>query len=134
MTVGIEMRTVSLKLSEQTMRQVDDLQNAFAPFTENRSQVFRVVVEIMHSLVFTKGTLKAFVDRLQGMLRNNSYFQMEFDFPSLAAPGTDAGLSAGEARQPRIISISRRLCVELGTVTCAAPPFSHRADLLRSIA
>jgi hypothetical protein len=119
--VGYEMKTVSLKLNEQTMRQVDDLQNAFAPFTENRSQTFRVAVEIMHSLVFTKGTLKALVDRLQGMLRNNSYFQMEFEFPSHAAPGTDAGLSDGEIRRPRVVSISRRLCVELETATWAPP-------------
>jgi len=106
--LGVEMKTVSLKLSEQTMRQVDELQHAFSPFTENRSQVFRVVVEIMHSLVFTKGTLKAFVERLQGMLRNNSYFQLEFEFPSHAAPGTDAGLSRGDTERPRIISIKRK--------------------------
>jgi hypothetical protein len=107
------MRSVSLKLSEETMKQVDELRAAFHPFTENRSQVFRVVVEIMHSLVFTKGTLKSIVERLQGMLRNTSYFQTEFEFPAHAAPEKDAGLGDGQSLRPRIVSISRRLCVEL---------------------
>jgi len=125
--VGIEMRTVSLKLSEQTMKQVDELRDAFHPFTENRSQVFRVVVEIMHSLVFTKGTLKSIVERLQGMLRNSSYFQTEFEFPAHAAPETGVGLAADnlDARQPRVISISRRVAdvVEPGTAAYTSPSF-----------
>ena len=102
------MRTVSLKLSEQTMRQVDELQSAFAPFTENRSQTFRVAIEILHSLVFTKGTLRALVGRLQGMLRNNSYFQLEFEFPSHAAPGAAGSVAVEDGDRPRVISISRR--------------------------
>ena len=123
--MGVEMRTVSLKLSEQTLKQVDELRAAFSPFTENRSQVFRVLVEIVHSLVFTTGNLKALVERLQGMLRNTSYFQTEFDFPALAAPEKDAGLASQEVagRRPRIVSISRRSAV-LG-MGAWVPPFAQ---------
>ena len=130
--VGIEMRTVSLKLSEETMKQVDELRDAFHPFTENRSQVFRVIVDIMHSLVFTKGTLKSIVERLQGMLRSTSYFQTEFEFPAHAAPETGVGLAADnlDARQPRVISISRRV-VDAAVSEMAAwvPPFCKQTYL-----
>lgn len=134
--MGVEMKTVSLKLNEKTMKQIDELQVALHPFTENRSQVFRVVVDVMHSLVFTKGTLKLLVERLQGMLRNNSYFQTEFEFPAHAAPETDAGLAADnlDARRPRVLSISRRVAgVERGTVAWG-PPFSRRAVMCGSVA
>jgi len=114
--MGVEMKTVSLKLSEQTMKQVDELRDAFWPFTENRSQVFRVLVEIVHSLVFTKGTLKAIVERLQGMLRNTSYFQLEFEFPPSSAAEADAGLSGLGPRRPRVVSISRRGRVDLAAL------------------
>lgn len=134
--MGIEMRSVSLKLSEETMKQVDELRDAFHPFTENRSQVFRVMIEIMHSLVFTKGTLKSIVERLQGMLRNTSYFQTEFDFPAHAAPGTDAGLSMDETtvrRSPRVLSISRRCRVAVLGMEAWASPFD-KTCIRRSVA
>jgi hypothetical protein len=133
--VGIEMRTVSLKLSEETMKQVDELRDAFHPFTENRSQVFRAIVDIMHSLVFTKGTLKSIVERLQGMIRNTSYFQTEFDFPAHAAPETGVGLAADnlDARQPRVISISRRVAgVAVSEMAAWFPPF-RKETYLRGI-
>jgi hypothetical protein len=124
--MGVEMKSVSLKLSEETMKQVDELRAAFHPFTENRSQVFRVVVEIMHSLVFTKGTLKSIVERLQGMLRNTSYFQTEFEFPAHAAPEKDAGLGDLGQTRPRIVSISRRSGRVVGREMAAlCPPFKQ---------
>ena len=133
--MGVEMRTVSLKLSEETMKQVDELRDAFHPFTENRSQVFRVIVDIMHSLVFTKGTLKTIVERLQGMLRNTSYFQTEFEFPAHAAPETGVGLAADnlDARQPRVISISRRVADAAVWEMAAWFPPSGKQTYLRGI-
>jgi len=107
--MGAEMKPVTVKLDDGAILKLGEIEDAFAPFTRGRSATVRLLIELVHALIFTKGTLQAVVGRLQGLLRRTSYFQMEFEFPTLAAPeGRKGPLALEDARRPRVALISRR--------------------------
>jgi hypothetical protein len=63
--IGSRLKTVSLKLDPETLRMIDDLQQQFSPlFVDNRSQMIRLVVKLMHQLVLTNGIQAVVVNHL----------------------------------------------------------------------
>lgn len=122
--MGVEWKSRSFKASQEFWEKFDRLTSAFSPFTSNSADMFRLQTDILFDIVFTRSKLQAVVERLQGILRVTASAQLEFDFPSLAAPGQSAGSSGdqlNELRRPRVVSISRRSAVRhsavvLGTV------------------
>jgi len=109
--MGLELRPRTFKLDEGHVVKLAEIEAAFAPFTDGKSATVRFLIDTMHALIFTKGTLQAVVEGLQGLLRITSYYQAEFEIPSLAAPdAVGKGLAEviEDDRKPRPQLISRR--------------------------
>jgi len=110
--MGKELQPRTFKLDEGHFRKLTEIESAFAPFTDGKSATVRFLIDTMHALVFTKGTLQTIVDGLQGLLRTSSYYQADFGgIPSLAAPDA-VGKGLAEITEddckPRPQLVSRR--------------------------
>ena len=110
--MGKELQPRTFKLDEGHVRKLTEIETAFAPFTDGKSATVRFLIDTMHALIFTKGTLQTIVDGLQGLLRTSSYYQADFGgIPSLAAPdavGERLAEIAEDDRKPRPQLVSRR--------------------------
>ena len=109
--MGKELQPKTFKLNEDHVRKLSEIEDAFAPFTDGKSATVRFLVDMMHALIFTKGTLQAVVESLQCLLRTSSYYQAEFGIPTPAAPdAVGKGLAEviEDDRKPRPQLISRR--------------------------
>jgi len=106
--MGKELQPKTFKLDEGHVRKLAEIEDAFAPFTDGKSATVRFLVDTMHALIFTKGTLEAVVESLQGLLRITSYYR---GIPTPAAPDA-VGKGLAEAieddRKPRPQPINRR--------------------------
>ena len=106
--MGKELQPKTFKLDEGHVRKLAEIEDAFAPFTDGKSATVRFLVDTMHALIFTKGTLEAVVESLQGLLRITSYYR---GIPTPAAPdAVGKGLAEviEDDRKPRPQLISRR--------------------------
>jgi hypothetical protein len=64
--MGSQLKTVSVKLDPESIRMMDDLQQQFSPlFIDNRSQMIRLVVKLMHQIVLTNGVQAVIVNHLR---------------------------------------------------------------------
>jgi len=110
--MGKELQPKTFKLDEGHVRKLAEIEDAFAPFTDGKSATVRFLIDTMHALLFTKGTLQVIVEGLQGLLRTTSYYQADFcGIPSLAAPdAVGKGLAEviEDDRKPRPQPINRR--------------------------
>lgn len=111
--MGVEMQKVTLKWDEETLRFSDELQERFAPFAENRSQLSRIVYRIMHKIVRTQGTIQTLCEHLQDSHRlTSSDPQMRFEFPphaaALGGPGPKRPSRLGSGVRPRVACINQR--------------------------
>jgi hypothetical protein len=71
-SMGEEKKATSFRLSEETLRQIDHIKQAFHPFCEDRSSTLRLIVNIMYAIIFTPTTLRDVVDVLQRVHRTTS--------------------------------------------------------------
>jgi hypothetical protein len=63
--MGIHLKSVTVKLDPETLRIFDELQQQFSPFVDNRSQMIRLVVKLMHRIVSTNGVLAVVVNHFE---------------------------------------------------------------------
>lgn len=56
--MGLEKQHVTFRFAEETLMQIDEIKNAFGPLVEDRSHALRVIVRILHSILFTPANLK----------------------------------------------------------------------------
>ena len=70
--MSLELTTISLKLPDTTIKQLRDLEEAFNPLFENRSQLIRFTVAFVHDAVFMVGNVTKALERLQGLLSSTS--------------------------------------------------------------
>jgi hypothetical protein len=70
--MGEWVKTRTFRLTDETMRQMQEIQDAFAPFFGNATDTLRGVVSMFHSLLFGRGILERVAGVLQGLQRNTS--------------------------------------------------------------
>lgn len=63
--MGVQLKRVTLAWDPETLRMVEDLQQQFSLFVENRSQTTRLVVKLMHQIVLTNGVQAVIVNHLR---------------------------------------------------------------------
>jgi len=63
--MSLPLPTVSVKWDPETLRMCNELQAAFALFVDNRSQLTRLLVKIVHQLVLTNGVEAVVVNHLR---------------------------------------------------------------------
>jgi hypothetical protein len=68
--MGVEKKSITFRLSEQTLIKLDAIRGAFDPFAEDRSSTLRIVISIMYALLFTPAILVDFRALLQRLHRN----------------------------------------------------------------
>ena len=70
--MGINLKTVSVKWNDETIRMADELAASFAPFIEGRSQLTRLAIKKLYADVSTNGTVATMAACIQGLPANTS--------------------------------------------------------------
>jgi hypothetical protein len=98
--MGMEKKTTSFRLSPETLAQIGEIQNALAPFIEDRSQAMRFVVGMVYAMIFTPWRLEALLDNMQRLLCTTSQSQMRFRFPGVVSLRPTFSMGSRAERRP----------------------------------
>jgi hypothetical protein len=85
--MGETKQHLTFRFSEDTLKQLAELQDAFWPFAEDRASTLRIIVQLVYALLFTPATLRDLLAVLQRLHCSTlSHTQLTIDFPPACPP------------------------------------------------
>jgi hypothetical protein len=106
--MGEWVKPRTFRLSDDAMRKVHEIEDAFSPVAENATDALRIMIDLFHSKLFGGGIVERVAGALQCLHRNTSYDRA----PLAAAPEGKApilGAQPGPVREVSLAGDSRRV-------------------------
>jgi hypothetical protein len=104
--MGESPKPRTFRLTDETIRKLDQMQIAFAPMPRNRTDMLNIVIDLFHSIIFGEGIL----ERLSGVLQGLHRSALQYEFPREGKPGPAriAEVGSPDSRRSGVLGTTHR--------------------------